>query len=95
MTNVITLASQRAANTVQMSAQAPTFKSTPGHTDLAPGTPAVERQRAIENALSMALYHVRHGHGLAAIRTATAKAVRAASMLKQACVESQTAQGRA
>lgn len=41
------------------------------------------RQQAIENALSMALYHARHGD----IHTATGRAIRAASMLKQACAE--------
>jgi len=48
----------------------------------------IARQQAIENALSMALFHVRNGDTVAAIRTATAKAMRAASMLKQACTES-------
>lgn len=47
----------------------------------------IARQQAIENALSMALYHVRHGGTNQTIRTATAKAIRAASMLKQACTE--------
>lgn len=48
----------------------------------------IARQQAIENALSMALYHVRNGDTTHAIRTATAKAIRAASMLKQACTDS-------
>lgn len=48
-------------------------------------TTTVQRQQAIENALSVALYHVRHDGGN--IRTAAAKAIRAASMLKQACAE--------
>lgn len=48
----------------------------------------IDRQQAIENALSMALYHVRHGDTLQAIRAATAKAIRAASLLKQTCTES-------
>ena len=51
----------------------------------APGN--IERQQAIENALSMALYHVRHGDTQQAIQAAMAKAIRAASMLKQACAE--------
>lgn len=42
-----------------------------------------DRQQAIENALSMALYHARHGD----IHNATGRAIRAASMLKQACAE--------
>lgn len=45
------------------------------------------RQAAIENALSMALWHVRHGTGTDAIQAATGRAIRAASMLKQACTE--------
>lgn len=45
------------------------------------------RQAAIENALSMALWHVRHGSGAQAMQAATGRAIRAASMLKQACTE--------
>ena len=41
------------------------------------------RQQAIENALSMALHHVRHGDTHAAV----GRAIRAASMLKQACAK--------
>lgn len=52
------------------------------------------RQQAIENALSMALWHVRHGTGTQAIQAATGRAIRAASMLKQACTEA-TNGGRA
>lgn len=52
------------------------------------------RQAAIENALSMALWHVRHGTGTDAIQAATGRAIRAASMLKQACTEA-TNGGRA
>ena len=54
----------------------------------APKVDPLARQQAIENALSMALFHVRNGDTLQAIHTATAKAIRAASMLKQACAES-------
>ena len=54
---------------------------------LTPPTISIDRQQAIENALSMALYHVRHGDTIQAIRTATAKAIRAAAMLKQTCTE--------
>ena len=55
---------------------------------------ATARQAAIENALSMALWHVRHGTGVEAIQAATGRAIRAASMLKQACTEA-TNGGRA
>ena len=44
------------------------------------------RQQAIENVLSMALYHARHGE----IHAATGRAIRAASMLKQACSDAKT-----
>lgn len=57
-------------------------------------TPAIARHQAIENALSMALWHIRHGDTIEAIQAATGRTVRAASMLKQACTES-TTEGRA
>ncbi len=57
-------------------------------------TPAIERKQAIENALSAALWHVRHGTGDLSIQAATGRAIRAAAMLKQACTES-TIGGRA
>ena len=47
-------------------------------------TPLI-RQQAIENALSMALFHIRKGD----THQAVAKSIRAASMLKQACTEIQ------
>lgn len=76
MTNVITMASRKASPS-----PATTVITT---------TPAVgiERQQAIENALSMALYHVRHCDSLHGLQAATSKAIRATSMLKQACAES-------
>ena len=46
-------------------------------------TSPLTRQQAIENALSMALHHARNGD----IHSATGRAIRAASMLKQACAE--------
>lgn len=45
------------------------------------------RQQAIEDALSLALFHVRNGD----THAAAGRAIRAASMLKQACAESATA----
>ena len=45
------------------------------------------RHIAIENALSAALWHMRHGTGTKAMQAATGRAVRAASMLKQAYAE--------
>ena len=57
-------------------------------------TSTLARQQAIENALSMALFHIRHGDTQLGIHAATAKAIRAASLLKQACTEIQIS-GRA
>lgn len=48
----------------------------------------IARHQAIENALSMALWHVRHGTGIEGIQAATGRAIRATSMLKQACTDS-------
>ena len=53
----------------------------------------IERQHAKEIALSTALWHVRHGTDQTSIQAATDRAMRAASMLKQACTE--TMEGRA
>jgi hypothetical protein len=83
MTNVISLASRKAGRVT----------ATPAIT-APPVLGSIERQQAIENALSLALYYIRENESPRNIHAATMKAVRAASMLKQACVESQTAQGR-
>ena len=48
-------------------------------------TSPLTRQQAIENALSLALFHIRKGD----THQAVAKSIRAASMLKQACAEAQ------
>lgn len=61
---------------------------------LTPPTASIARQQAIENALSMALHYVRTSDTQQGIQAATAKAMRAVSMLKQACTES-TICGRA
>ena len=47
----------------------------------------VARQQAIENALSMALHHIRTTDTQQGIQAATGKAIRAVAMLKQACTE--------
>jgi hypothetical protein len=57
-------------------------------------TPEITRQQAIENALSTALYFIRQPHSTTALQAATGRAMRAATMLKQACGESST-NGRA
>ncbi|MDO8777725.1 MAG: hypothetical protein Q7K57_55220 [Burkholderiaceae bacterium] len=80
MTNVISLASRKASRTV-----APTT---------APALGNIERQQAIENALSMALYHIRQPHSTTALHAATGRANRALSLLKHACDEVQTTEGR-
>jgi hypothetical protein len=53
------------------------------------------RHIAIENALSMALWHVRHSTDTTSLHAATGRAIRAASMLKQACAESSMGEGSA
>jgi len=59
-----------------------------------PNQANIERQQAIENALSAALYFIRLPHTESGLKAATGRAIRAASMLKQACAESTTS-GRA
>ena len=47
------------------------------------------RQQAVENALSMADYLIRLPSTESGLKAALGRAIRAASMLKQACVEAQ------
>jgi hypothetical protein len=54
-------------------------------------TTPIARQQAIENALSTALYFIRKANHPGDLQAATLRAIRAASMLKQACTESATA----
>ena len=80
------LDSQTAGFSVQQGTEIMTTTTTT--TTPALGNPSpLTRQQAIENALSMALFHIRHSDGIKGIHAATAKAIRAASMLKQACAE--------
>ena len=51
--------------------------------------PPLARQLAIENALTTALYFIRLPSTESGLRAATGRAIRAASMLKQACAEIQ------
>ena len=67
-----------------------TPKAAPLGTMPAISTGIIARRQAIENALSMALHHVRHCDSLHGLQAATSRAIRAASMLKQACAESTT-----
>lgn len=82
MTNVISLNSRKASHTAVKKALNAT------HT---PST--IERQQAIENALTMALYFVRLPATESGLRAATGRAIRAASMLRQACAESVVGRG--
>ena len=50
-------------------------------------TSRIDRQQAIENALTTALYFIRLPATDSGLRAATGRAIRAASMLKQACAE--------
>jgi len=54
----------------------------------ATSTSSIKRQQAIENALSAALYFIRLPHTDSGLKAAMGRAIRAASMLKQACAES-------
>jgi hypothetical protein len=67
---------------VQQGTRTMTTVNTP--TTPTPGnTSTLARQQTIENALSAALWHIRHGD----IHAATGRAIRAATQLKQACTE--------
>lgn len=85
MIKFIHLPSPRAGTRVHSSAQTLRQHSTPGaRTPERSGGP-LERQQAIENALSMALYFIRQpGNCAANLWAATARANRALTLLKQA-----------
>lgn len=85
MTKVIRLSSPRAGTRVHSSAQTPTQHSTPGAHPPGRCASPIERQAAIENALSMALYFMRQpGDAAANVWAATARTNRALTLLKQA-----------
>ena len=66
----------------------------PLHSPSAAAIPSVASQQAIENALSMALYLIRLPRTESGLQAATGRAMRAASMLKQACAaEAATVRG--
>ena len=50
----------------------------------------IARQQEIENALSTALYFIRLPLTESGLKAATGRAIRAASMLKQACSDAKT-----
>lgn len=64
-----------------------------GHTP-ATFNSSIARQQAIENALSTALYFIRLPSTESGLKAATSRAIRAVSMLKQACTDTTTS-GRA
>lgn len=67
-------------------------KVTPLHSPRAAAPIGLERQQAIENALSTALYYVRQPNTSAAtLRAATGRANRALSLLKHACAAAPSA----
>ncbi|OIQ68186.1 hypothetical protein GALL_502260 [mine drainage metagenome] len=77
MTKVIHLPSPRAVIRVQTSARTPKQNTC--------ATDGIQRQQAIENALSMALYFMRQpGNTAANVWAATARTNRALTLLKQA-----------
>ena len=70
----------------QLGAEAMTTVNT--HPTPALGTPSrLARQQAIENALTTALYFIRLPSTESGLKAAPGRAIRAASMLKQACAE--------
>jgi len=89
MTKVLHLASPRAGARVHTSAQTPTFPNPERNAN------PVERQAAIENALTMALYFMRQPGGTAAnLWAATARTNRALTLLKQASQDTANHAGR-
>ena len=85
MTKVYSLASPRAGTLVHTCAQTSVPAMAPTAPDLERIPGPVERQAAIENALSMALYFIRQpGTSAANLWAATARANRALTLLKQA-----------
>ena len=85
MTKVIHLPSPRAGTQVNTPAHSPAPAMAPTAPDLERTPGPVERQAAIENALTMALYFIRQpGTSAANLWAATARANRALTLLKQA-----------
>ena len=92
MTNVIHLPSPRTGTRVHSYAQTPTQQIAPGARTPEQSASPIERQAAIENALSMALYFIRQPGDVAAnVWAATARTNRALTLLKQASQGNATA----
>ena len=71
----------------QLGAKAMTTVNTTITTPTTGTTSRIDRQQAIENALSTALYFIRLPSTDSGLRAATGRAIRATAMLKQACAE--------
>jgi hypothetical protein len=85
MRKVVHLASPCAGTRVHTSAQSPAPAMAPTATKMPRNPSPVDRQAAIENALTMALYFVRRtGESPANLWAATARTNRALTLLKQA-----------
>lgn len=83
MANAISITSRKAGHLVHTSAPIPT--TAPAPTGQPPAIDPVQRQAAIENALSMALFFVRQpGSTPANLWAATARTNRALTLLKHA-----------
>ena len=82
------LSSQRMVFSVQQGTKTMTNVNTTT-TPATGNTSPLERQQAIENALSTALYFIRLPSTESGLRAATSRAIRAASLLKQTCAEAQ------
>lgn len=66
----------------------------PLHSPRAAAPIGIERQQAIENALTTALYYVRQPNGTPAmLQAATGRTHRALSLLKHACATTSTVEG--
>lgn len=76
MTNVISSPVRKASHTASPTAIA-----------ILPALGNIERKQALENVLSMALYHVRNGNTQQVLHATMVKAVWAAPMLEQASNE--------
>ena len=92
MTKVFHLAGPRAGTHVHTRAQSPAPSMAPTAPELERIPGPVERQAAIENALTMALYFIRQPGDIASnLWAATARANRALTLLKQASQGNATA----
>ena len=96
MTNVISTTNPNADTCASASAQSPVPATVHAGHARASGMRIIERQAAIENALTMALYFLRRpGDSACNVWAATARANRALTLLKQASAGVSALDGRA